>query len=154
MKSKLIHIKTDTATKNQAQKVAQDLGFALSTLINAYLKQLIKNRVVHFTVDKQVVTVQDRILTLSEIKRKTLPVLRARKVKRASIFGSYARGEARPDSDVDILVELPKGLSLWDVIGIKRELAEALHKDVDLIEYGHIRPELKDRILSEQTQIL
>lgn len=154
MKSKLIHIKTDTATKDQAQKIAQELGFGLSTLLNAYMKQLIKDRAVHFAVDKQAAPVQERVLTLDEIKKKILPVLRGRKVKRASIFGSYARGEARPSSDVDILAEFPPSFSLFDMSGLKIELEEALGKKVDLIEYDRIKPALKDNILSDQIVIL
>ena len=45
-------------------------------------------------------------MTINEIKRKVLPVLRKYDLKKAGIFGSIARGELREDSDVDILVEI------------------------------------------------
>lgn len=155
MKDLVVNIKTDARTKKKAQDLARAMGFGLSTLLNAYLKQFIKDKTVHFTAERRALPViPERVLTLPEIKKRILPVLRAHKIKRASIFGSYVTGEARPDSDVDVLVELPKGLSLYDVIGIKQELEENLRKNVDLVEYEHIREELRDRILSEQIQIL
>jgi len=56
----------------------------------------------------------------------------------------------KEDSDVDILVEIEKPISLLDFIGIKLELEEALEKNVDLIEYATIKHLLKERILNEQ----
>lgn len=48
MKSEVINIKTDPITKKKARKVAEDMGFSLSTLLNAYLKKLIKTKTVTF----------------------------------------------------------------------------------------------------------
>ncbi|MBI5358249.1 nucleotidyltransferase domain-containing protein [Candidatus Amesbacteria bacterium] len=53
---------------------------------------------------------------LTDIKNKALPVLQEEGVIRSSIFGSYARGENTIDSDIDVLVELPKGKSLLDLV--------------------------------------
>jgi len=60
----------------------------------------------------------------------------------------------KEDSDVDILVEIEKPISLLDFIGIKLELEEALEKKVDLVEYNTIKPLLKERILNEQVRII
>ena len=49
MKTEIINIKTDPLTKKKAHRLASNLGFSLSTLINAYLKQLIKDETVHFS---------------------------------------------------------------------------------------------------------
>lgn len=48
MRSEIINIKTDPATKKKARKVAEEIGFSLSTLLNAYLRQLIKTKTVTF----------------------------------------------------------------------------------------------------------
>jgi uncharacterized protein len=87
------------------------------------------------------------------IKEKVVPIFKRHNVKRASIFGSVARGEAREDSDVDILVELPKGLSLFDFIGIQLELEEALGVKVDLGEYSTIKSIIREQIMNEQVPI-
>ena len=50
------------------------------------------------------------------------------KVKEIGIFGSYVRNEQRKNSDIDILVETKKGISLFDFVGIKIELEEKLKK--------------------------
>jgi len=91
---------------------------------------------------------------IKEIKERVLPVLREAHVKKAALFGSYVRGEEREDSDIDILVDLPDGLSLFDVVGIKIELEDVLGKRVDLVQYDTIKPRLKQYILSEQLPIL
>jgi uncharacterized protein len=92
-------------------------------------------------------------ISLREIEKKIIHILRKNKAKRAGIFGSYVRGEQKKNSDVDILVELDKSLSLYDVIGIKIELEETLKKKVDLVEYDTIRSELRDNILREEVAI-
>ena len=58
-------------------------------------------------------------MNLDQIKAKTLPLLKKEGVTRSAIFGSYARGEEREDSDIDLLVELPKGKSLLDLVGLE-----------------------------------
>ncbi len=83
-----------------------------------------------------------------------MPILREAGVTRSAIFGSYVRGEQREDSDVDLLVDLPRGLSLFDVAEVKSKLEDALGKKVDLVQYATIKPRLKKYILAEQIQIL
>lgn len=76
-------------------------------------------------------------------------------VKRAALFGSYARGDATKDSDIDLLIEFRgKNKSLLDLAELKINLEDNLGKHVDLITYNSIHPLLRDRILSEQVIIL
>src|SRR3954466_15829783 len=60
-------------------------------------------------------------LSLEEIKAKAVPVLQAAGVTKATLFGSYARGDNRPDSDVDILFQPPERFSLFDHSGLKHD---------------------------------
>ncbi|MDI6883697.1 MAG: nucleotidyltransferase family protein [Hadesarchaea archaeon] len=91
---------------------------------------------------------------IEEIKRKILPILRRHGITKAGVFGSIVRGEAKEDSDIDILVEIESDISLLDFVGIKLEIEEALGRKVDLVEYKTIKPLLKERILSEEVAIL
>ena len=93
-------------------------------------------------------------MNVEEIKRKILPVLKKYGVTKAGIFGSVVRGEAREDSDIDILVEIEGRMSLLDFAGLKLELEETLGKPVDLGEYSTIKPIIKEQILSEEVPIL
>jgi len=80
-------------------------------------------------------------------------ILKKNKVKRAGIFGSFARGEYKKNSDIDILIEPPKGIG-FEFVGIQFELEDKLGKKVDLITYKGISPYLKDKILKEEVRIL
>ena len=70
------------------------------------------------------------------------PELRASGIVRLSLFGSMARDEARPDSDIDLLASFDEArqLSLLDMIRIENRLADLLGCPVDLIEEGTLRP--------------
>lgn len=93
-------------------------------------------------------------ITIDEIKGRVALLLRERGVKRSSVFGSCARGEAEAGSDVDLLVDLPDKYTLLDVIHLKQQLEDALGRGVDVVEYDAIKPSLRESILSEQVEIL
>jgi len=94
--------------------------------------------------------------SVSNIKKKITSILRRHNVKRAAVFGSFARGENKKGSDVDILIEFEKDVrkSLFDLARLKLDLEEILGKKVDVVEYSTIHPLLKDRILEEQALVL
>jgi len=91
---------------------------------------------------------------IEQIKRKILPVLHRYGVTKVGLFGSCIRDEMEPESDIDILVEIEKDISLLDFVGLKLEIEEALNRKVDLVEYDTIKPLLRERILKEQVIIL
>ncbi len=74
-------------------------------------------------------------------------------VKKAAVFGSVARGEAKKSSDIDILVELESGRTLFDLGGLKVDLEKVFGKKIDLVEYGAIRPLFRKQILKDQIPI-
>ncbi|MEK6932194.1 MAG: nucleotidyltransferase family protein [Nanoarchaeota archaeon] len=85
---------------------------------------------------------------IERIKLKALPILKKYGVAKAGIFGSYARGDNKKNSDVDILIEFNG--SLLKLVGIEMEL----RKKVDLLTYGGINHLLKERILKEEIKII
>lgn len=95
-----------------------------------------------------------KIKQISKIKAKILPELVKAGVKRASLFGSVVRGEAKRGSDIDLLVEFKGRKSLFDLAGLKLDLEGALGKRVDVLTYDSLHPLLKRRILREQEVIL
>ena len=73
------------------------------------------------------------ILTIDEIREKIRPICEQYKVEKVWLFGSYARGEAREDSDVDLHIKVPQGIGLFGLGGLYADLEEALGKEIDLI---------------------
>ena len=69
------------------------------------------------------------------------------KVKELGIFGSYARGQQKKTSDVDILVKFNPNASLFDFVGLGNYLEEKLKIKVDVVSENGIRPELKNNII-------
>jgi predicted nucleotidyltransferase len=65
------------------------------------------------------------------------------------LFGSRLRGEAGPDSDLDLLVDFEPGRSLFDLIDLKQELEERLGCAVDVVTERALNPHLSRRILEE-----
>lgn len=73
------------------------------------------------------------------------PALRARGIRRAAVFGSVARGEERPDSDIDILVEFEPGAegSIYDYMRLKEFVAGLFDGPVDVIDRDGLKPYLR-----------
>ncbi|MBI4665157.1 MAG: nucleotidyltransferase family protein [Nitrospinae bacterium] len=69
------------------------------------------------------------------------------------LFGSVARGEELPDSDVDFLVELEEGRSLLDLGGMQMDLQDLLGRKIDIVTEKGVRPRIKDRIYREAVPI-
>jgi ferritin len=69
--------------------------------------------------------------------------------RQISELAALARGEARPDSDIDFLVELEKGRSLLDLGGLLMDLQELLHCKVDVVTEKGLRARIRDRVLQE-----
>ncbi|HVM34015.1 MAG TPA: nucleotidyltransferase family protein [Actinomycetota bacterium] len=65
------------------------------------------------------------------------------------IFGSRARGDARDDSDLDLLIKAGPRMSLFDLIGLQRELEDLLGIGVEVVTEGSLHPLLRDDILAE-----
>jgi predicted nucleotidyltransferase len=65
------------------------------------------------------------------------------------LFGSVARGEARVDSDVDLLVEFDRAVGLLQFFRVQQRLSELLGRPVDLVMKEAIKPQLRARILAE-----
>lgn len=70
------------------------------------------------------------------------------------IFGSYARGDNRPDSDLDILISLNTVISLFQLVHIERDLSELLGVKVDLVSDGAIKNKKLRKYIEDDLQII
>ena len=82
---------------------------------------------------------RDRIIA---VLRANEPALRARGVAHAALFGSRARGDARPDSDTDIMIEIDPNahIGVWGYAGLKDYIASLFDGPVDVVNRNGLKP--------------
>jgi predicted nucleotidyltransferase len=105
------------------------------------------------TLERPSVAERERVLALLHAQE---PALRALGVKRLRLFGSVARGEAGPDSDVDLLAELDHSFkfSLIDHVGLEQDLADLLGRPVDISTAPwKMRPRMRKRVERDAIEI-
>ncbi|MBI5834359.1 MAG: nucleotidyltransferase family protein [Armatimonadetes bacterium] len=81
------------------------------------------------------------------------PELAALGVARLQVFGSVARGEARPDSDVDLLVELSRRVGLFELVGIEQHLEDLLACEVDMGLFDTLREWMKPDVERDRVDV-
>ncbi len=91
--------------------------------------------------------------SINGIKSKILNILKKNNVKRAGIFGSYARGEQKKSSDIDLLIEPPKDMG-FGFFGMNDLLEKELGKKVHLVTYKYINSHIKENILNDEIKII
>jgi len=92
--------------------------------------------------------------SIKPIKQKIINIIKKTGIKRAGIFGSFARGESKKSSDIDILVEPTKKMSYFEIIQLEEKLKNALNRKIDLVTYKSIHPLLKEKILNEEVKLI
>jgi predicted nucleotidyltransferase len=83
--------------------------------------------------------------------RENESALRARGVSHAALFGSRARGEARPDSDIDIMIEVDPDMTMgvWAYAGLKDFIANLFAGPVDVVTLQALKPFIRPGALSD-----
>ena len=92
-------------------------------------------------------------MTLQELRdRRREEILRVaaqRGARNVRVFGSVARGDSDEKSDVDFLVEMEPGRTLFDLSGLLLDLESLLHVSVDVVTERGLRPRVRERVLAE-----
>lgn len=91
----------------------------------------------------------DLLRELRRRRRSIVRIARRHGGRSVRVFGSAARGDARANSDVDLLIEMEPGYSLFDQAAMIVELRELLGRDVDAVTPEGLRPRIRDRVLRE-----
>lgn len=81
-----------------------------------------------------------------DINDKIVNYLKHFNPRRIGIFGSYARNEDTPESDIDLLVDFPEHVTLFDLGGMKVELSEMLNRPIDIVTETGINTRIKEHI--------
>ncbi|HLD63349.1 MAG TPA: nucleotidyltransferase family protein [Candidatus Peribacteraceae bacterium] len=95
-----------------------------------------------------------RAMTVGNIMKRVVPILKSHGIVRAGLFGSAARGELRRGSDIDLLIDTNGKLGLFKVIGLKQELEKRLERGVDLVEYRALKPALRKNVMRDLISLL
>ena len=86
---------------------------------------------------------------LARNRKKVLEAAAVRGIRNVRVFGSVARGTDRPDSDVDLLVDLPDGISLFTIVKLQAELADLLKANVDVAPASSLRANVASTALRD-----
>lgn len=89
------------------------------------------------------------VLDLEEIAAEVIKVADQYGIVKAGVFGSYARGEANDESDIDLLFEFKEVIGLMKLGGLKIDLEETLGKQVDVLQFCAINSQIRDHVLQE-----
>ena len=109
---------------------------------NEYILELIMN------------DIKPNVLTIKQIRERIKPIMMKHNIKEVYLFGSYSRGEANRNSDVDLYCDEGDVDTLWKLSAFYDELREALGKDVDIVTIGSDIDEMfKDEIEKDMLRI-
>jgi uncharacterized protein len=80
--------------------------------------------------------------------------LRDKGIRRAAVFGSFARNEETPDSDIDLLIDAAPNMTLFDWVRMEEELGRLTHRKIDMVDYRAVKPRLCKSIFQTTVSLL
>lgn len=89
----------------------------------------------------------------ARLRQQIIATLHAHRVRRAGLFGSVVRGDARPDSDLDLLIEPPQDMTLFGFSALALALEDLLHRPVDLVTYASLHPRLRASVYAHYDEL-
>jgi len=93
-------------------------------------------------------------MQINSIKEVILGVLKKHPIKKAAIFGSFARNEANDSSDIDLLIESSQPFTLFDLLRLENELNKATSRKIDIVEFAAIKTSIRANVLKDAITIL
>lgn len=135
-KDTLINLRINSELKNDFQSIISQDGFTMSEVVEACMKDIVIRGMIPINIRSRLKPKNHPILNIPFIKQcvdDILSKMNDKRVKTVSIFGSYAKGVATPNSDVDLFVETEEGFDLMDLTNLQLLLQTSLGKEVDLV---------------------
>ena len=90
---------------------------------------------------------------IEDNRRKIVAIAEKFGAENIRAFGSMMRGDAGSESDVDILVDMKEGSTLLDIIAIKQDIEELLHRKVDVVTKASISPYIREEVMNQAVNL-
>ena len=150
-----IIIRTSNELKTEFNDIVYDKGYTISQVLNAFILEVVeKNKIPSNIINRLKPIKKKNTISIPFIKKCLEEILNnsnvINEVKKAYLFGSYARGEETPLSDVDIRLEVRDNFTLFDLNSIAFQLEEKTGKKVDLLTSGNLDEIFYDEIKKEE----
>lgn len=162
MAASVLSVRVDAAVKDSFSELCDELGLTVSAAVNLFMRQSIREGGIPFKITTARMDAEfdsreaSRVLGRPEIKAAV--VAAARKVpaiEKVILFGSYARGEATPESDIDLRVVYEEGeLSLIELSGFRIDINDATGKEVDVISKKNLASGTLAKAIDEEGVVL
>ena len=91
---------------------------------------------------------------VNQLKLQIVPILKKYSIRRAGLFGSFAKNKQTKNSDLDLLVEFDLKRVARDYFPLKFELEKKINRQVDLVEYDLLHPVIKDEVMLNQISLM
>lgn len=154
MKDTNLIIRIDEDLKNDFKKIVDENNFTVSSVVIAAIKDIVKRKRIPINyysyLKKKKANNKINIFQIKKALGEIIKSMNDNKVKKAYLFGSFARGDETKSSDIDIRIVEDEGLSLIDLSYINFELKNKLNREVDIVATGGLDTRFLERIKSEE----
>lgn len=145
MAASVLSVRVDSSIKDSFAELCEELGMTSSVAVNMFMRQMLRERSLPFVPSLGKSSANENvaadILDTAQIESavrgaaSSIPV-----IKTVILFGSYARGEARPDSDIDLRLEVDRerGFGLFALSAFGEAVRKETGKQVDLVSSDHL----------------
>ena len=154
MSASVLSVRVDASIKESFAELCEELGMTSSVAVNMFMRQMLRERSLPFvpslSTDKE--EGKSGILTIEEIKTAVVSAASSRKaIRSVTLFGSYARHDARVDSDIDLRIELDPTMTfgLFALSSFAEEIKEATGKKVDVVSSEQLHEDIAQAIAKE-----
>jgi predicted nucleotidyltransferase len=143
------------ATRNFAEQALKENETGIKSCLDrlAILRLPKHLSILSIEAVRRMVLAMERETIFRDRRAEILEIAAEHGARDVRVFGSLVRGEAQPDSDVDLLVTLEPGRSLLDLIGLKQDLEDLLGCRVDVITEAALSPYISEQVLNEAVAV-
>lgn len=149
MAASVLNVRVDSSIKDSFAELCEELGMTSSVAVNMFMRQMLRERSLPFVpslgktvADKDVATNGLNIARIESAVREAASSIPA--IKTVILFGSYARGEARADSDIDLRLEVDReqGFGLFALSAFGEAVRKETGRQVDLVSSDYLDDDL------------